>query len=156
MGNKIDGSLIVEPNPELVLYAVRSQQGQYFRAKGYQGYGESWVDTLQEAKIYGKIGMAKRQATYWGAHFPKYGTPDVIKLTLGSMEVIDQKSRVEKFKLKKAQEEAKEKERRAKERIKEAHADIARAKRDMENAEKEIQKIGEHFRNPKLSFRYKN
>jgi hypothetical protein len=145
--NKIDAS-IIDPNEELVLYAVRSQQGQYFRAKGYEGYGSSWVPTLQDAKIYGKIGPAKRQATFWGSHYPKFGTPDVIKITLASLEVIDQKARVDKFKIKKAQEEAREKERRAKDKIKRAQADIAKAKRDMEAAKKEIEKIGSDMSNP--------
>ena len=151
MGNKIDGSIIVEPNPELVLYAVRNRKGQYFHALGYGGYGRSWVDTLQEARIYGKIGPAKRQVTYWGSHYPDYGTPELLKITMASIEVIDQSARVDKFKIKKAKEEAENKKRWAKQKIQNAKEDIARAERDMKAAQKEIEAIGEKFRNPVLS-----
>jgi nucleosome binding factor SPN SPT16 subunit len=47
------------------LYAVRNSQGQFFHAIGYGGYGPSWVDTLDAAKFYTKLGTAKGRVTYF-------------------------------------------------------------------------------------------
>ena len=43
------------------LYAVRSKDGKYFRAKGYGGYGESWVDDIKNARLYKKLSQAYKQ-----------------------------------------------------------------------------------------------
>ncbi len=47
------------------LYVVRNAKGQFFRAVGYEGYGPSWVDELERAKFYPKIGPAKGRVTYF-------------------------------------------------------------------------------------------
>ena len=36
------------------LYAVRNKKGFWFRAKGYGGHGNSWVESLNDAKLYTK------------------------------------------------------------------------------------------------------
>lgn len=33
--------------------------GKYFRAKGKDGYGKSWVDKIEDARIYTKLPQAK-------------------------------------------------------------------------------------------------
>ena len=43
----------------LELYVVRNKEGKYFRTKGYSGYGDTWVDDIQKAKVYPKIGQAR-------------------------------------------------------------------------------------------------
>jgi hypothetical protein len=36
----------------LKLYVVINKEGKYFRAKGRDGYGETWVSDIQKARIY--------------------------------------------------------------------------------------------------------
>ena len=85
----------------LELYVVRSKDGKYLRAKGYAGTGESWVTDLKKAKIYPKLSTARSQVTFWAGNYPKFGVPDIIKLTITASEVIDETSRVDKALLKK-------------------------------------------------------
>jgi hypothetical protein len=157
----IEGYIVPETvvvSEDLILYAVRNKKGQYFHNVGYGGYGRSWVNTLQEARIYGKIGPAKRQVTYWGSHYPEYGIPELLKITMGKIEIIDQNERVSKFKVKKAREEAAQKKRDAEEKILDAKREIARLNREMEKAEQEIRvnaitgRDFGNFRNKSLRF----
>ncbi len=64
------------------LYVVRSQDGKFFRAIGYGGHGENWVDSIEKAKFYPKIGGAKGRVTYFTKNYPEYGTPDILEFTL--------------------------------------------------------------------------
>ena len=81
-------------NININLYAVRSQDGKWLRSKGLNGHGEKWVDDLSKAKIYTKPGPAKSQITYWGNQYPEYGVPDLVRITTGICEFLDQKTRV--------------------------------------------------------------
>jgi hypothetical protein len=87
----------------LTLYAVRSQDGKWFRRKGYGGYGASWVDDVEKARIYTKIGHAQTQVSWWSEHYPEYGVPDIVALHVTQQEVLDEKDRVEKAQLKRQQ-----------------------------------------------------
>lgn len=91
----------------LVLYAVRSRDGKWFRNVGfghaYRG-GKGWVEELQNAKLYAKIGQARSRITFFARRYPDYGVPDLVELTMGSMRVIDETARVEKVTKRKAQE----------------------------------------------------
>ena len=91
---------------ELNFYAVRSLDGKWFRSKGQNGYGKSWVDNLADAKIYGKPGPAKAQVTFWGTHYPQFGIPELVHFTNGSANYLDQTERVTKIKEKKEIEKA--------------------------------------------------
>lgn len=88
----------------LELYAVRNKDGKWFRAKGYGGYGDSWVPDIKNAKIYAKPGPAKGQVTWWGNHFPEFGTPDLVRIVAGKIEVIDMTGHVKKASIRKQQE----------------------------------------------------
>lgn len=107
--------------PSLVLYAVRNKQGQFLRSRGYnhsgQGTGKVWVDTLEEAKIYGKPGPAKARITWFQNHYPAYKTLELVKLHVGTVEVIDQTERVKKVVAQKQQKELVTKKRIAQQRI---------------------------------------
>lgn len=85
---------------QLKLYVVRNSQGHYFHAKGYNGYGKSWVEDINYAKFYTKIGPAKACVTYF-SNDPKYPIPDIVELIATESCVIDQKQRVAKVKNKK-------------------------------------------------------
>jgi hypothetical protein len=76
------------------MYAVRNQEGKYFKNKGYGGYGKQWKDTLEEARIYTKRQGATAQCTYWGKHFPDYGVPEIVVLEVKETGTIDQTDRV--------------------------------------------------------------
>lgn len=64
------------------LYVVRNRDGQFFRAKGFGGGGESWVKELEKAKFYAKLGQAKSRVTFFTKEYPKYGCPDILEFTL--------------------------------------------------------------------------
>ena len=114
-------------NNVLVLCAVRNNKGQYFRAKGYGGGGNTWVDDINKAKIYGKTGGARGTITWFANNYPNYPTPDLIKLTVTGIEVMDEKGRVEKAKQKKAEQEANRKKAQAERDLKNAEEELARA-----------------------------
>ncbi len=75
------------------LYVVRNREGKYFRSIGYSGSGDNWVDTLDKAKFYPKIGQAKSRVTYFTKNWSDYGTPDILEFTLDitQAKVIDMK-----------------------------------------------------------------
>ncbi len=97
MGTIIETEKITETGQlNLVLYAVRNREGKWFRSKGYNGYGESWVEDINKAKWYSKPGVAKSQVTYWAKNYPKFGVPDLVRITSNTYEIVDQKERVVK------------------------------------------------------------
>lgn len=115
-------------NETLVLYAVRNAKGEYFRAKGYGGGGASWVDDINKAKIYGKTGGARGTITWFANNHPSYPTPDLIKLTVSSIEVMYEKARVKKAIEKKEKSEAAAKEREAQRKLADAERNYLIAK----------------------------
>ncbi len=124
----------MEINNTLILYAVRNSKGQYFKAKGYNGSGASWVDDINKARIYGRTGGARGTITWFATNHPSYPTPDLIKLTVTGIEVMDEKARVAKAKQKKATEQAN--------RIKrQAEYQLAEAERKLADAQATIKKL---------------
>ena len=126
----------MEINNTLILYAVRNSDGQYFRAKGYSGGGASWVDDINKAKIYGKTGGARGTITWFANNHPKYPTPDLIKLTVTGIEVIDESARVAKAKQKKLTEEANRKKAQAERELKDAERKFAEAQETLNRLKK--------------------
>jgi hypothetical protein len=82
----------------LELYAVQSKDGKWLRRKGYGGSGACWVEDVNKARIYPKIGGARSMVTWWANNYPQYGVPSIVKLTISAIEVIDESKRVEKAK----------------------------------------------------------
>lgn len=132
LNNKTNMSTI---NNELVLYAVRNSKGQFFRAKGFSGRGDSWVDDINKAKIYGKIGGARGTVTYF-AQNPEYPIPEIVKLTVTGMEVIDETARVKKVLDKKAKEEQERKARNAERDLELAKARLVTAQAELNRLQK--------------------
>jgi len=64
------------------LYVVRNCEGKFFRAVGYSGTGANWVDSLERAKFYPKLGQAKSRVTYFTKNWPAFGTPDILEFSL--------------------------------------------------------------------------
>ena len=101
----------------LNFYAVRSQDGKWFRSKGYGGVGESWVEDITKAKIYSKPGPAKSQVTFWAKNYPEFGVPYLVRITTGVCEYLDQTERVKDRIFKIKQKELEDKIRNAEYRI---------------------------------------
>lgn len=125
---------MAEINNTLVLYAVRNSKGQFFRAKGYSGSGESWVDDINKAKIYGGTGGARGTITWFANHYPDYPTPELIKLTVTSMEVMDEAERIKKAQERKLKAEQEREARNAK-------YELEQAQRNLDEAQARLNKL---------------
>ena len=71
------------------LYAVKSQDGRYYRPGRVH-----WVDTIERAKIFSKIGGARAVVTHWAREWPAYGTPLLVELTVTETSTTDESQRV--------------------------------------------------------------
>jgi hypothetical protein len=133
---------------ELEFYAVRSKDGKWFRTKGYQGYGNSWVDDIAKARIYAKPGPATTQVTYWAKHYPQYGVPDLVRIKTGKVEYLDQsdavKERIDKQKRKKLAQEISNSEYSINNYIQKSKIDqeyVDRMKSNIEKLKKELEEL---------------
>lgn len=98
MNEQINNDLLA-----LKFYVVRNSEGKYFRSKGLHGYGKSWVEDVNKAKIYSKIGPARGQVSFWASMWPEFGIPELIEFGVGQAIVLDETERVKKVIAKKAQ-----------------------------------------------------
>jgi hypothetical protein len=121
-------------NNTLVLYAVRNSKGQFFRAKGYSGSGATWVDDINKAKIYGGTGGARGTITWFANHCPNYPTPELIKLTVTGMEVMDETARIKKAQERKLKAEQEREARNAK-------YELEQAQRKLDEAQARLNKL---------------
>ncbi len=81
----------------LKLYIVVNQEGKYFRAKGMNGHGDSWIDDIQRARIYTKLGPARSVVSFFASKYPTFGIPNIHELNIASTTVLDETKRVEKI-----------------------------------------------------------
>ena len=115
----------------LTFYAVRNRNGQWFKAKGYGGYGKTWVNELTKARIYQRIGPARAMRTYFDKDNPQYGVPDIIELKVTEYNVLDESESVRKTAEKKAKAKLMKEQYLAK-------ADLERAKREFNLAQQRL------------------
>jgi hypothetical protein len=109
MAKKEEFKITKTENIPLNFYAVRSKDGKWLRSKGYNGYGDSWVDDIMKAKIWMRPGAAKAQVTFWANSYPQYGIPDLVQITSGVCNYLDQTERVAEVKRKKRIADAQQK-----------------------------------------------
>lgn len=76
------------------IYAVRNREGKYFRAKGYGGRGESWVDGVSMARLYVRLSPARGTVSWFAAQCPEYGIPEIVVFTASETGVLDESERV--------------------------------------------------------------
>ena len=126
--------------PKLELYAVRNKEGKWFRRKGYGGYGDTWADDFEKARIYNKIGPARGVVTWFAKRYPEYGVPNLVRLIISKAELVDETERVEKRNKKEAAWKAKSDERYAKQELK-------RAQLALEQAQAKVEDLQEQCRN---------
>lgn len=81
---------------QMKFYLVQNQDGHFFRAKGRDGGGLSWVPEATDARIYTKIGQARSRVTFFSKHYPKYGIPRIIEIEVGQGIVLVEEVRVKK------------------------------------------------------------
>ena len=127
--------------PLLTFYAVKNSEGQFFRAKGYDGHGLTWVDSLSKARIYSKRGAARSQATYFASHYPQYGIPNLVALHVTREEVINEDERVKKSVNKIKLKEAEWKKRTAAYKLEMAREKLEEAKLEIEAITREARKL---------------
>ena len=132
----------------LNFYAVRSQDGKWFRSKGYGGGGNSWVDDLTKAKIYANPGPAKTQITFWAKNYPEYGIPDLVRITTGVCEYLDQtervKDRIQKIKQKEIEDKIRNSEYKINNYLQKTQWDkqyIEKEKKDIVKFKEELKKL---------------
>ncbi len=119
---------------ELELYVVMNSTGQFFRAKGYGGYGSTWVNDIKKAKTYGKIGQARARVTWFFNTYPEYSPPAILKLSVNSFEILNELDRVLKVQKTKIQKEAERKAKQAKSNLEYAQRNLEKAKQELEQA----------------------
>lgn len=117
----------LKPASILTLYAVRNHEGRWFRSVGYGGHGQQWVDDIQRAKIYAKIGQARARVTYFANLTDDLPPPDLVELTVTRSRVIDEAKRVAKAKAAKKTEKQRRAAANAKWRLELAQEDLKRA-----------------------------
>ncbi len=112
---------------EIAFYAVQNSDGKFFRRKGYGGSGDTWVEGLKTARVWTKIGGARATVTFFANHYPQYPTPKIIKMSIGSTEVIDETARVTAARDKKRKQEEEREVREAQYKLKQAEEDLQKA-----------------------------
>jgi hypothetical protein len=130
-----------------LMYAVRNRDGKWLRSKGYNGYGECWVDDIKKAKIYPKIGTAKTQITYWAKNYPQYGAPDLVEFHCQEALVIDQTERTTKAINKIKLAELRHKQYNLEHQIKELAKQKGNYQAQMDKLTKEMKKVEGELKN---------
>lgn len=108
-------------------YAVRNTEGQWLRTKGYGGYGSSWTDDQDKARLYAKLGQARARRTFFFSRWPEFGTPEIVKFECEPV-IIDDTVAAEKAKRKAATKKELAEVRRTERAMEIALADIERAR----------------------------
>lgn len=115
-------------------YIVMNSEGKFFRRKGYGGYGESWVDEPTTARIYVKLGTARGTVTFFSKN-PAYPPPQILKISIGSIEVMDETKRLAKSAERKVKLAATRE-------LREKKAALERAAQDLERAKQKLAQAG--------------
>lgn len=124
--------------PTITLYAIRNSKGEWFRAKGRDGYGKkTWNEDLNIAKLYTKLSQARARVTFFANNYKDFPVPQLVEFQATQVRVVDETERVAKAKLKKQLEVENRKKIHAEVELKHAQAALAEAKA-------KIKKLTEH------------
>ena len=126
------------------LYTLINHEGKYYRSIGYGGSGGNWVDTLEKAKFYPKIGQAKGRVTFFYNYDKKFPCPQILEFDLSNPVVIDAVEETKKRILKAEERDAKKQEARQREKLVEAEKEHQRLKHKIAQIKKQLEpKLGE-------------
>lgn len=125
------------------LYAIKNQEGRYFRKTGFKGfyrgeYETLWVENLRDAKIYTRPGQAKSQITTIHKNGHGRPAPFLAVLSVTEVGVVPQEERI--------QQNRKREELRAKRSaVRDKKLIIKQAKEKLAKAQEELERVsGEH------------
>lgn len=82
----------------LVMYAIRNANGFYFKSRGNYGGGIEWVSDINKARVYKTSGPARTIITWIYNDSDNFYVPELLKLNLSSVEIIDETERLSKLK----------------------------------------------------------
>jgi hypothetical protein len=119
----------------MTVYAVRNKDGEYFRAKGYGGSGDTWVDSLKKARIYPKPGPARAQVTFFANKWPEFGVPELVELRVTEVVVLNEDKRVKKSQDRKEREIAEQE-------MRHAEWEQQQAQKQLKEAQETLRRLG--------------
>lgn len=119
---------------ELIVYAVRSKDGKWFRAKGMYSSKASWVDDIVDARIYQKIGPARATVTFWANSYPEFGVPDIVIFACNVVQILNETERVK-------QSTEKKKKARAARELANREWELRKAEKSYEAAQRELDRL---------------
>ena len=80
---------------KLKFYLIRNPvNDKFLQWTGY--YGCNWTEKVEEAKVYLKISVCRSAVTSIFKQFPELGICDIIEITGGEYQILNEKERVEK------------------------------------------------------------
>jgi len=79
---------------QLILYVVRNREGKFFRRKGFGGGGDSWVEDIRKARIFGKIAGARAVVGFFSKQAAQYGLPEIVPMVALICKPIDETERI--------------------------------------------------------------
>ena len=120
---------------QVAFYIVMNNDGQFFRRKGYGGYGKTWVDEPATARIYVKPGPARAVVTFFSNSYPEYPPPKILKIEVGTIEVIDEAERLAKSKERKIKAKATQE-------LRTKQYELNRAQEELDRAKERLAKAG--------------
>lgn len=117
--------------PLLTLYAVRNRRGQYLARR------QLWTTELKDARIYPKIGAARRMVTNVANanlrhECPEEGIPELVGLEITNVVAFTEEDRVKTSQSRKAMKEAEYKKRDAATKLAKAQRQVAEAQEVIE------------------------
>lgn len=118
----------------LTMYMVKNKEGKYFRFKGRDGYGETWVSDIKKGRLYSKISPARSIVTFFANTWPQYGIPDLVEMHILKEVVLDETDRVNKAIQKKKEE-------RAAHDIRTKEYELKKAEQELETAKQKLEKL---------------
>jgi len=113
---------IIKNEVNLVMYAIRNSNGLFF--KSVNEINGEWVKDINKAKVYKNTSGPRTMITYFNNAYPNYPLPELIKLTLTRIEVINEEARIKENKIKKERLKLVREERRTKEALERAEKDL--------------------------------
>lgn len=128
----------------LKFYAILSQDGKWFRARGMNGTGSSWTDDIKNAKVYSKPGPARGIISWWHDNYPTFGIPQLVELPISEANVIDESERVQKTSAQRKQKEHKRVIEQKKREIEALNRSIARQEQQMEDERNKLKNLESH------------
>ncbi len=80
----------------LKIYLIRDYKGRFIQDLGHRGYGETWVDAPEEARIFVTLKQAKQQITLMTNRERILPPPQILELSIGEITEVDLTKHIKK------------------------------------------------------------